>query len=184
MLVVLLVNLDLPHGLCNGSQGIICGFEKYDFALRTIPVSSDPEYETLKERQVQLFATEQKQVMWPRVLFHNGERRTIYPHCEVNAVGNGKPHSLLHRTQIPLAAAWAMSIHKSQGMTLDRVIVDLTRAFEEGQVYVALSRARSLTGLKVEGAAEGLAVGRGGNADVQRFLRDKFGPELLREHHT
>ena len=82
----------------------------------------------------------------PIVKFSNGKVATMHPETWTINVGMGR---VITRKQVPLQLAWGISIHKSQGMTLECVELDLSRCFEVGQAYVALSRARSLEGLRV-----------------------------------
>lgn len=71
--------------------------------------------------------------------------------------------------QIPLMLAWAISIHKSQGQSLNAVCVNLENIFADGQAYVALSRATSLKGLQVLNFSPKKVHA---NPDVLRFYND------------
>ena len=88
---------------------------------------------------------------WPVVRFHIADGSTRDLLCQHESwkieLPNGEVQA--SRSQVPLILAWALSIHKAQGQTLERVKVDLGRIFEKGQAYVALSRATCQEGLQI-----------------------------------
>jgi ATP-dependent DNA helicase PIF1 len=112
--VMLLRNLDVGSKLVNGSRGVVVNFVAND----------DPFFPIL-----------------PMVEFSTGEIRTMFPVEWSIKMGN---HTVATRLQVPLQLGWAITIHKSQGCTLEEAELSLGDCFEKGQVYVALSRLRSL----------------------------------------
>lgn len=80
--------------------------------------------------------------------------------------------------QYPLRLAWAITVHKSQGLTFDRAVIDVNAAFAAGQVYVALSRLRSLEGLLLTAPLSPAAV----KTDVA--VTQYMNTELAQAQHT
>lgn len=144
--VMLIRNLRLPaqcrdgeSPLVNGSLGAVCGW-------RASP-GTDAE--------------------WPVVEFSGGHRRHIGPmDFDGEICGVGK----YQRRQLPLLLAWGITIHKSQGMTLDAgAVVDLAGAFDDGQVYVALSRFRKLSDLCARNIPRKIPVSAAAKAFCERL---------------
>lgn len=88
----------------------------------------------------------------PIVEIYSNGRRISVSAMEWEVEENGKVKASI--TQYPLRLAWAITIHKSQGMSLDSAEIDLSKTFAYGMGYVALSRVRTLSGIRLVGYAD------------------------------
>lgn len=170
----MLSNLDVPAGLCNGSRGVVVGFAENNFSLMSkrerkrnatnfggcpLAPGFDPQRTPLSHVcacvlcllivfVLQIRPSHNTKPLLPIVRFAKGLERTIESKdWDVSRYGV----VVATRRQMPLSLAWALTIHKSQGMTLDRAEVHTHKVFAPGQLYVAVSRLRSLPGLRLFG---------------------------------
>lgn len=131
---VMCIQNEAPDGssnrLVNGSRGVVVGFSKLPAHKRELDAQDEP---VLKGE-------------YPLVIFDNGRTALMTPKTfDRVIVGSGT----LSRSQIPLTLAWAMTVHKCQGASISRVVVDLENCFEPGMAYVAISRAQTIDGLQI-----------------------------------
>ncbi|PTB50175.1 hypothetical protein M431DRAFT_95721 [Trichoderma harzianum CBS 226.95] len=156
--VMLIKNLD--GSLVNGSLGRVIAFSDE----RTFDMTNMDDYDPFMDdamakarRKLKAFSREPDPdgsgMKYPVVRFisTDGVARVILCQPEEWKVELPNGEVQAKRVQLPLILAWALSIHKAQGQTLERVTVNLGRVFEKGQAYVALSRATSQEGLRVLG---------------------------------
>lgn len=152
--VMLIKNMD--ETLVNGSLGTVIDFmSESTFEIIGAGDNSDVDSETKKRMRAFSNALSEgpksDNKAYPLVRFHavDGSQRIILCVPEAWKVELPTGEVQASRKQLPLILAWALSIHKAQGQTLERVKVDLGKVFEKGQAYVALSRATTQQGLQV-----------------------------------
>lgn len=157
--VMLIKNMD--ETLVNGSLGKVIGFmneatfEMWGARDEEVGSADEGDADARSKKKIKAYSRDVEKIKdskeYPVVRFNATDRthrillcipedwKVELPTGEIQAA----------RKQLPLILAWALSIHKAQGQTLERVKVDLGKVFEKGQAYVALSRAVSKQGLQV-----------------------------------
>ena len=147
--VMLTFNLDSDRKLVNGSRGVIESFEMPELKHKPAHTSIFTEFDNEQTK------TYVRNLECPKVTFvWNDQKCTLLVPfvrfsrtLEVGTSTDPK-QVLLYAWATPLKLAWATTVHKSQGQSLDCVSISLDRSvFADGQAYVAISRARSLAGL-------------------------------------
>lgn len=114
---------------------------------------------------------------YPIIKFNNGNEIPIFPESWELRDGDRKLATI---TQIPLRLAWAITIHKAQGMTLDGAVIDLSKAFVEGMGYVALSRLKNLESLFLKGI-NGMALQTSHiSKSIDEILKNKSKVDVLK----
>ncbi|GAA5880174.1 hypothetical protein JCM3774_006074 [Rhodotorula dairenensis] len=167
--VLLLANLDVKRGLVNGSRGVIVDWVDRDLVPLDDKLDSTqagPSQkrkvgggafggEEWRQKAADEWSDKQAVEVFPLVYFATGAQVIIRPHSWCIDIDK---ENVVARTQLPLQLAWALTIHKSQGQSLDAVGVRLNATFEKGQAYVALSRCRKPEGMKIEGFHPGVVM--------------------------
>jgi len=115
----------------------------------------------------------------PVVELFSKRKITVYP-MSWNITENNVVRAEI--TQVPLRLAWAITVHKSQGMTLDAAEVDLSKAFVTGMGYVALSRVKSLSGLRLLGLNKMALQVNSEIVELDKWLRLKSQEEVEKLH--
>ena len=127
-------NINVTHGLANGVRGIIKSImTNDDQSVTAILVQFDDKNVGKKAK-----SSSQYKLQHPDAVL-------IYRH----GVPFQHKNVTIFRSQFPLVLAWASTIHSVQGLTVDRIVVDLSKIFAAGQAYVALSRVKTLEGLQI-----------------------------------
>ncbi|XP_026112280.1 LOW QUALITY PROTEIN: uncharacterized protein LOC113091073, partial [Carassius auratus] len=133
--VMLKKNIEVADGLVNGAFGTVVHISESENNDNDFPSAIHVEFDDPNVGKIQRSKTRHR----------FSQNSTVIEVQEDQVTNDGGI-----RRQFPLRLAWACTVHKVQGLTVDRAVVSLKKIFTAGQAYVALSRVRSLSGLIIE----------------------------------